>query len=407
MEQLVSPPERVDDFYRAFEDVFRGPRELIKSRLAVYLPFVEPLLSHFSGATTLDLGCGRGEWLELMREIGFKARGVDLDENMLTACHRAGLNVENRDALEALRALPDECLAIVSAFHVVEHIGFDDLRTLVSEAKRVLLPGGLLVLETPNPENIVVASRKFYLDPSHFKPIPSELLGFVAQYSGFARVRAIGLQENEAIRSPNEPVNLMQVLDGVSPDYAVVAQKAGPDAVFECNAEAFRAEYGLTLHALTERYSSEREERTRSIELRAQQLEASLHWVAVTAAWAVTDQFGVKVREVEATAQRAEARSCETRSQLEALYGSASWRITAPLRRAEDTVRHRYAQAQSGVSLLLQHAALYVGRRPRLKRATSRVLGLTPGLKARLQKSVKGVAAPEISAQDDSHGSNR
>ena len=88
-----------DGFYRAFEERYRGSRELIKGRLAAYLPFVEPLLEAYPSATAIDLGCGRGEWLELLAGSGFKPIGVDLDTGMLEACLERGLPVEQGDAL--------------------------------------------------------------------------------------------------------------------------------------------------------------------------------------------------------------------------------------------------------------------------------------------------------------------
>src|SRR5512137_2545019 len=130
----------MDPFYRAFEERHRGSRELIKSRLEVYLPFVEPLKTLYKAPEILDLGCGRGEWLELMQQNGFQAKGVDLDEGMLSACRELDLNVRQADALDYLRGLTANKLSVVSAFHVVEHIPFEALRQLVDEAYRVLKP---------------------------------------------------------------------------------------------------------------------------------------------------------------------------------------------------------------------------------------------------------------------------
>ena len=186
-----------DNFYREFENHHRGSRDLIKSRLNIYFPFVKPLLEFYQEAAAIDIGCGRGEWLELLTEWGFQPLGIDQDAGMLTACHELGLKVELGDAFAYLRTLPTESQAIISAFHVVEHISFERLRELVGEAIRVLKPGGLLILETPNPENLMVATRNFYLDPTHRKPIPSQLLIFVADFTGFFRVKALGLQESK------------------------------------------------------------------------------------------------------------------------------------------------------------------------------------------------------------------
>ena len=172
----------IDPFYRAFEDKFRGSRELIKSRLNAYISFILPFKELYENPQAIDLGCGRGEWLELLKEQGFDAQGVDLDEGMLTACIERGLKVQLADALTVLRSLPNESQTIVSAFHLVEHIPFSDLQILIQEALRVLKPAGLLIMETPNPENIVVATNNFYLDPTHTRPIPPQLLSFLPEY---------------------------------------------------------------------------------------------------------------------------------------------------------------------------------------------------------------------------------
>ena len=94
-----------NDFYRTFEDKHRGSRRSIKERQRAYFPFVQPLAEIYSGVQTIDLGCGRGEWLELLGELGFDARGVDLDDGMLADCRALGLKVQTLDALTALRAL--------------------------------------------------------------------------------------------------------------------------------------------------------------------------------------------------------------------------------------------------------------------------------------------------------------
>lgn len=113
-----------DNFYRAFEDKFRGSRQKIIDRLKMYLPFVSPLIDIYEDLSTIDLGCGRGEWLEVLSEAGIKARGVDRDQAMLEACIKRGLAVELADALSSLRNLPDESQVVVSGFHIIEHVSF-------------------------------------------------------------------------------------------------------------------------------------------------------------------------------------------------------------------------------------------------------------------------------------------
>lgn len=240
-------------FYRAFEDRYRGARDIIKERLRAYQPFIAPLRTLQSPPAALDLGCGRGEWLELLGEQGFRAHGVDLDDGMLAACRERALDVELGDAIACLRALPDASLALVSAFHLVEHIPFEPLQALVAEAQRVLLPGGLLIMETPNAENLVVGATSFYLDPTHLRPLPPQLLAFIAEYGGFGRNKIVRLQEQAALRG-DTPVGLINVLDGVSPDYAVVAQKDADAAVLAPFDAAFAAGYGLALDQLAQRF---------------------------------------------------------------------------------------------------------------------------------------------------------
>jgi O-antigen chain-terminating methyltransferase len=243
------------NFYRAFEEKYRGSRELIAGRLQFYLPFIEPLVREFGRVPAIDLGCGRGEWLEVLLAAGLDARGIDLDSGMLQPCVDLGLPAEKGEAIAHLHALPSKSQAIVSAFHVVEHIPFDALEELVSEAKRVLLPGGLLILETPNPENILVATCSFYLDPTHQRPIPPNLLSFVAEHVGFERVKVIRLQESRELAAKADLL-LEDVLGGVSPDYSVVAQKKGKKSTMIALESVFSQDYGLTLGGLSSRYDA-------------------------------------------------------------------------------------------------------------------------------------------------------
>lgn len=241
------------DFYRAFEDRHRGPRDLIRKRLGVYAVFLEPLAQLYPGGEAVDLGCGRGEWLELLQERGFSAQGVDLDEAMLAACAELNLPVTRGDAIEYLAALGDESQALVSGFHIAEHISFEQLDTLVAQAHRVLKPGGLLILETPNPENLVVGACNFFLDPTHLRPIPPPLLSFLPEYHGYVRARVVRLQEDPVLHEQKD-IDLMSVLGGVSPDYAVIAQKGAEPDVIGAFDTAFAAQYGIELPQLASRY---------------------------------------------------------------------------------------------------------------------------------------------------------
>jgi SAM-dependent methyltransferase len=247
-------PKMTQDFYRAFEDRFRGSRKTIEGRLRVYLPFIEPLKAVYEECRALDLGCGRGEWLELIQTIGFRVHGVDLDAGMLAACRERGLSVEMADAISSIESVPDESQTVVSGFHIAEHLPFPRVQTLVREALRVLRPGGILILETPNPENIRVGATSFYLDPTHRNPIPPPLLAFLPEHYGFLRTKSLRLQEAPRF-ADGGAISLLDVLEGASPDHAIVAQKTAPKHTLALFDRPFEQETpGVTIDSLARRF---------------------------------------------------------------------------------------------------------------------------------------------------------
>ena len=336
-----------DGFYRAFEERFRGPRALIKDRLRVYLPFVEPLLTHYPAGQAIDLGCGRGEWLELLREHGVQAHGVDLDAGMLQACEGLGLSVERGDAIAALKRLPDASRIVVSGFHIAEHLPFAVLQELVQESFRILVPGGLLILETPNAENIVVGASMFYQDPSHIHPLPSVLLQFLPEYYGFVKSKILRLQEAPDLHLQNRSA-VLDVLAGVSPDYAVVAQKDADASILAATETAFAKEYGMGLETLASRFDQFSERRAAWFEAERARLDAETmrleaERVRLDAGFRQTadrlSQLEIQAQQADARAQQYDARARQAEHQilsllakLEQLYQSTSWRVTRPLR---------------------------------------------------------------------------
>jgi SAM-dependent methyltransferase len=262
-----------DNFYRAFEDKFRGSREEIIDRLKIYLPFVTPLIDIYEDASSIDLGCGRGEWLEILSEVGVKARGVDLDKGMLEACTERGLDAELADALTSLRNLPNESQIVVSGFHIVEHVSFADWTEWINEAFRVLKPAGLIVLETPNPENLFVATRSFYLDPTHLNPIPPELLKFAVEFAGFSRVKILRLQEDKELANSSK-ISLTNIIKSASPDYSVIGQKPATMDLTDKFSSAFDIEYGLSLEMLLNKWDYQFEQ----LVVKANQVKIRQNW---------------------------------------------------------------------------------------------------------------------------------
>ena len=214
----------LDALYASFEDQFRGDREEIKNRLRVYLPILR------EAAVTknvLDIGCGRGEWLELLKEDGIQARGVDRNRVFIEQCRQIGLEVEEQDALAYLRNVADKSLSVVTSFHLIEHLEFEELITLLDEMIRVLKPGGLLILETPNPENFMVGSYSFYADPTHRNPIPSPTLQFLFESRGLDRVSVMKLRPWDAakLEGDSEIVKRFNEYFYGAPDYGIVGWK--------------------------------------------------------------------------------------------------------------------------------------------------------------------------------------
>ncbi|NWO04419.1 MAG: methyltransferase domain-containing protein [Alteromonadaceae bacterium] len=251
-------------FYRSFEDLHRGSEEAIAKRLEVYQPVIQKLHDVFPSANALDLGCGRGEWLTTLQKTGFQAAGVDTDPDMHATCQSKSLNSYQQDALDFLQTAPDNHYALVSAFHFIEHIPFESLNKLTEQLFRVLKPGGVVLLETPNPENPVIGSCYFYMDPTHVKPLPPALLKFLAEYIGFSSATVWRLNEERGLRK--QAPSLETVLKGTSPDYAVVGQKPGNEQAQAELAPLIEKDTGITLDELTNRYDNHHRETAEHLE---------------------------------------------------------------------------------------------------------------------------------------------
>lgn len=216
------------DFYRALEARFRGDPGAIAALMREHLPEVHDAAPLAEGLPLLDLGCGRGEWLALLRDEGIPARGVDLNAANIQAGREQGLDVRYQDALTALRESDSDSLGMISAFHLVEHLDHSQLRLLLLEAYRALAPGGRLLLETPNPQNLIVGSCNFYLDPTHVRPLPPDFLVFLAEFAGFHAVEARPLHpvgEAHRLHEDNETARRLNHYLYGPQDYALLATK--------------------------------------------------------------------------------------------------------------------------------------------------------------------------------------
>lgn len=181
--RTIDVPSLEDFDYLAFEDRFRGTEELIQARQAVHADrFLEV------GGPVVDLGCGRGEMLELLRERGIEAVGVDAAAEMVALCESKGLHAEHDDLFAWLAARPFRSLGGILCSHVVEHLWPADHLRFARLCAAALRPGGLLIVETPNPKSLIAGAVNFSCDPTHLRPVFPETLQFMLEAAGFENV---------------------------------------------------------------------------------------------------------------------------------------------------------------------------------------------------------------------------
>lgn len=238
---LPASDRQLDYAYVLFEHAYRGDEATLKGRQAEYLPYFQ------HQANVLDIGCGRGEFLELLQEQNISAYGLDMNRNMVEYCRKKGLRVEHMDMISHLQSLDDNSLGGIFAAQVVEHRTPSQLSQLLQLCFQKLKPQAYLVLETQNPTSIYALSH-FHRDLSHEKPIHPDALEFLAKISGFQETRITyktpfprehllqELQEStgaddvlrENIARLNHNIRQLNTLLYGYLDYAVIAQKTMP-----------------------------------------------------------------------------------------------------------------------------------------------------------------------------------
>jgi len=222
---VTAPPPRFD--YGRFEERFRGGEDYVSGNQEFYLPFFA------ARQRVVDLGCGRGEFLELLRSKGVHGMGVDLDPSALAACREKDLEVAEQGILEFLAERPAGDFDAVFAAHVVEHLPPQRLPEFFDLAYAALEPGGLIALETPNPGCLAIFAGDFYVDPTHHKPLPSAQLDFHLREAGFGKIEVH--ERNPAVDLIPEvrQLNEIEQLKGFRErffgglDYAIIARKIG------------------------------------------------------------------------------------------------------------------------------------------------------------------------------------
>jgi SAM-dependent methyltransferase len=226
--------EPIDErgFYFELQGRFQSSEPDDISRLEMYRSVIANLDPRIPDAPWLDVGCGRGKWLRIGSDAGYRVAGVDSNPASIAQCREAGFEVTQSDALDFLRTVDDRTFAVVSAFHVLEHVPFSYCLNLVFQIARTLKPGGVLLIETPHPANLLMAAEQFWLDPTHQRPIPLPLMEFLFEYCGLSLAHRFEINPRaEAEHLPFREVELVNRLDLLlfgPQDYAIFGRRRHP-----------------------------------------------------------------------------------------------------------------------------------------------------------------------------------
>ena len=206
--------------YGRFAERFRGAEEYVKAGQQFYLPY-------FAGSqNVLDIGCGRGEFLEMMREAGVPARGIDLSEESVATCLHKGLDAETADLFLYLADLPEASLDGIFCSQVVEHLPPARLPEMLRLCASRLARNGVIAIETPNPECLAIFATHFYLDPTHQRPVPHPLLAFYLEEFGVGsiEVRRLAPAVESMPSLASLPDDFREAFFGAL-DYAILGRK--------------------------------------------------------------------------------------------------------------------------------------------------------------------------------------
>lgn len=236
--KIQNIPTDDDEFYHCFEEKFRGPMDEIRDRLRIYIPLIQHHLPDWSQGRFIDVGSGRGEWLDILKENGAQDYvGVDLNERQNVICTANGHTTVCMDCISYLMEQPENSVNLITGFQIIEHLFMSDLMELLRQCYRTLKQGGMILFETQNPRNLIVGADTFYIDPSHKRPLAPEMVEFFVEWSGFKRIQCIDVNScaNWTLLSvPNKSQELHELFQRFNDvnfklfgpqDYAVFAMK--------------------------------------------------------------------------------------------------------------------------------------------------------------------------------------
>ena len=209
--------------YLDFENRFRGDRDSIMSQFSKYDYLVDLVLKDIKHPRILDIGSGRGEWLQKWNSKFRDCTGIEIDPEMIKICRDNGLNIVEGDAIECLKKFDDNSINLLSIFHLIEHIDYLKLNEILLECKRILSPNGVMIMETPSIDNILVSTNTFYLDPTHITHINAQNILFTLENVGFNFAKTYFI--NGGPLQNDSHLKITRLLNGVAQDLLIIATK--------------------------------------------------------------------------------------------------------------------------------------------------------------------------------------
>lgn len=214
--------------YIGFENKYRGSQEEITRKLYSYIEYFE------NCDNVLDIGCGRGEFLEILKEKNISASGIDIEDDMISMCSGKGLRVNKADALEYLKGLEDNSLGGIIMNQVIEHMEPNYLIEVIKAAYKKLKPGAHFVAETINPQSLIVFTEAYFMDLSHKRMLHPYTVQFLLESNGFSEASIRYMNKVEDLRIPQSdqlPEEINKALNKLSDvvygyrDYAIIGRK--------------------------------------------------------------------------------------------------------------------------------------------------------------------------------------
>ena len=232
------------EFYFEFENKFRGSREIISDRLSMYDQLLDRIFKKNISHKAIDIGCGRGEWLQKMQNRVSECIGIESDKEMVEKCNQLGLDVIHGDAIDILSTFSKSSVDVITIFHVIEHLDRHQIHRLINRCQHVLKDNGVLLIETPSIDSILVSTNTFYLDPTHINHINPDYISFFLERNGFNKVKHYFINGGPLQR--DNSMKITRILNGVAQDLFILAtnSKEMTNILFT-NSEEWESELAL------------------------------------------------------------------------------------------------------------------------------------------------------------------